>query len=47
MEYHSVREDSIAYSAENAIGPDGMKIDRMYFEKSKRKLSIILFKRTS
>ena len=32
-EYHSVREDRIAYSAENRIGPDGMKIDRMYFEK--------------
>ena len=37
-EYHSVREDSIAYSAENAIGPDGMKIDRMYFEKFEKKI---------
>lgn len=31
--YHSVREDHITYSVENAIGPEGMKIDRMYFEK--------------
>jgi type I restriction enzyme R subunit len=32
-EYNSLREDTITYSVEKNIGPDGMKIDRMYFEK--------------
>ncbi|NLW46500.1 MAG: DEAD/DEAH box helicase family protein [Firmicutes bacterium] len=37
-EYHSIREDSISYSVENKIGLDGMKIDRMYFEKFEQKI---------
>ena len=33
LTYESTRPDAILTVAETAVGPDGMKIDRMYFEK--------------
>lgn len=37
-EYHSTRDDHITTLDHTVIGPDGMKIDRMYFEKFERKI---------
>jgi type I restriction enzyme R subunit len=37
-EFNSTRPDLLATHTETAIGPDGMKIDRMYFEKFEEKI---------
>ncbi|HPG41769.1 MAG TPA: DEAD/DEAH box helicase family protein [bacterium] len=36
--YNSVKDDSVIYKNEISIGPEGMKIDRMFFEKFEKKI---------